>query len=871
MFPATGLIQVLTDPVAPINEKRGIAEEFSRDFGWRPNDFLDVPGALPATNLIVEQGLDNAAMLSFLPSNRRLIDVQPDERRDILSISYNSLVDWHVCIDQGSIQYFYNLADPPEATDAYNFDETDYSALTRKAFDEAVGLTPNPNHMSLDGALLDTISTWRRILRLELGSSLSTSSISALFNAIIFARAVEDFDAKAGAANGRVSLREHVRLSRGSISDAIENCISAHVNTRDTSKLFDRSALDVFENLSSSSVIELIDAFYRHEKVPYDYDFSVMSKYALSKIYERYVAVMQNEESIQFSLFPLTPDEAWNKKLGGIYTPQYIATFFARYLRSRVSRDRFIDSKVVDPACGSGIFLRAIMEQKLLASDLPYYEALEPTLDSLLGVDIDANAVAASRLSLALLYLATRGNLPEDVPIYHEDSLARFAATPLTAEETFDAVLANPPFVRRELQSDVVRQVVSEHAGRVARGKLDTYLAFLAFSIRFLRPGGYGCFVIPQPLLTSDNLRSLRNWILEQAYVRVIADLSAIRVFRANVYVALLIVQRKDGSELPPPPVSLIRCQDDVGLALDDFLSGKHRQTSSYFIFDAPQESLTRATWAVATPEEAALIEKLEAMPRLNEVATVTQGVISGADNVFIIDEEEIPSGEESIYRPLMPDRMVGRYALPEETGRRIFYPFFDGVAMDDSRLMRNFPMTWERLNRHRDTLSARKSLAKHELEWWRLSWPRSPQDVLSPKIVAPEVSLLPRFGLDLSGKWIVSHSPFVRPKTRDSGRELLLTLSAILNSSVLAWYIDLNARKFRNGYNKIGVSLLRRLPIPDLSQIHGPTLRRVVGMARVLENSFEGFDHELASSLDDLVLRELYGLSDEDISLVRP
>ena len=511
------------------------------------------------------------------------------------------------------------------------------------------------------------------------------------------------------------------------------------------------------------------------------------------------------------------------------------------------------------------------MEQKLTGAGSDPARDADKALESLLGVDVDDNAVAASRLSLSLLYLAARGELPKDIPITHDDSLRRFASSGASEDSVFDAVMANPPFVRTEAQSERVRQAIADHVGSAARGKLDTYLAFLVFSIRALRPGGFGFFVVPQPLLTSDNLKSLRDWIRQHAWIRVIADLSAIRVFRANVYVALLVVQRKGIPEQEEPSVALIRCQRDVGLALEDFLDGVHRRTQSYFIFEAPQMALARPTWSVATPEDSSMLDRLEAMPRLNDVAVVRQGAITGADDVFIIDAHDVPRGEEALYRPLLPDRMIGRYALPQETGRRVFYPYVDGTAVTASQLEENFPTTWNRLARNRVVLSSRKSVTPDGTEWWRPTRPRPPHEMLVPKVVVPEVSLLPRFGFDTAGRWVVSHSPFVRARNEQMDEELLLVLTAVLNSSVSAWFIDLNARKYREGYNKIGVALLRRLPIPDLGRIPNAELGRVVTLARELVDPSKEFDNRAASFLDDLVLRELYGLSNEEIAILRP
>ena len=216
----------------------------------------------------------------------------------------------------------------------------------------------------------------------------------------------------------------------------------------------------------------------------------------------------------------------------------------------------------------------------------------------------------------------------------HGDSMECFAV-PSETYDRYDAVMVNPPFVRTELQSDVVRKAIRTHADFGVRGKLDTYLAFLVFSIRALRPGGFGCFVVPQSLLTSDKLKPVRDWISEQAWVRVIADLSAIRVFKASVYVVLLILEKKGDQEPTSPEVSIIRCQRDVGLALDDFLDGNWSRTPSHAIFRSNQESLNRQTWSVPLPEESQLLRKLEAMPRLNEFAVVRPGVITGGRRYF--------------------------------------------------------------------------------------------------------------------------------------------------------------------------------------------------------------------------------------------
>ena len=421
------------------------------------------------------------------------------------------------------------------------------------------------------------------------------------------------------------------------------------------------------------------------------------------------------------------------------------------------------------------------------------------------------------------------------------------------------------------MQTEEVRRAISERVGDLVRVKPDAYSAFLVASIESLRPGGFGCFVVPQSLINSDSLKRLRDWILDQAWVHLVADLSAVRVFRSSVYVVLLIVQKKADAEVGVPQVSVIRCQKDVGLALDDFLDGNHRRTFSYSIFSARQESLARPTWSVPLPEEDGLLDRLESLPKLDSVAHVRQGVITGANDVFVSDSARVPAGEEAVYRPLLPDRKIGRYALPRDTGMSVFYPFLDGVPVSDSQMEVDFPVTWSWLCTHREKLSSRASSRRSPSSWWRPSWPRSPDNIFVPKIVVPKVFLIPRFGVDLSGRWVVSHSPLVTLRSGVNDDDLLLLLTAVLNSSVVAWYLGMNGRRFAKGYSEVAVSLLRRVPIPDLQSVPDRVVRQVVRSARDLSGSFEEFDHGVASALDDLVLRDLYSLSDVDINILKP
>ena len=866
MTVTTDLISRLSDPATSRNNRRDLADSFTRQFGWQQSHILEMPTALPATNLIIEHGIDNAAVLSFLPTNTKTEEVRADDQRNTLALSYNSLIDWHLWIDNESVHYFFNRVDPPSSTYVGRYSPLDYSPLYRSVFDAEAKRPPSPNIPALDDLFLNTISTWRDILALELGPLLTAEAISALMNAIILTRAIEDHHGKMETSTTTPELRQLTSSGNLALGEAIEQSVSTRIGQHGLGTL-NLDTLRVFDSLTLSTRSKLVDAFYTNRAIPYDYDFSIISQYALSNIYERYVAILQHDDSVQLSMFPRPGRLSLNKLMGSIYTPPYIATFFARYLSAQYGPHRFVTAKVADPACGSGVFLRSTMEEKLrVSAETESYVAPDQVLDSLEGYDIDENAAAAGRLSLTLLYLMATGTLPEQVRISTQDSLDTEA--PFTGE--YDAVMANPPFLRTENQRSPLREAIVHHVGFAVKGKLDAYLAFLALSIRALRPGGFGFFVVPHPLLTSDNLRKMRDWIRRETWIRVVVDLSAVRVFEAQVYVVLLVVQKKVSAAIAEPNVDMARCEGEVPQALQDVVQRRRHRTTSYVVFQQPQEALDGLTWSVRGPEEAQLIRSLETLPTVEDFSLVRQGVISGANPAFVIESADVPRGEESLYRPFLRDRMVRRFAMPSEATQYVFYPYHDGRIPSSSELETDFPATWERLLEHQGELSSRRGRDQHT-DWWLPTRMRNPEEVLTPKIVAPRLFLLPRFTVDLTGTWVPSHSAFLRSRDGKGDEDLLLFMAALLNSSVSAWYIDQNARKFAHGFNELTVSLLRRVPIPDPRLVAGPDIRRVVEIARALVSGAIDLDREVEAKLDDLLLDVVYRMSDAEVHLVRP
>jgi hypothetical protein len=810
-------------------------------------------------HLVVEHGLEPSAVITFLDKTCTFSAIQPTDQYSILEISYNNLVDWHLCVEQDRVSFCFNRTRPFTVVQVEPIGRGRFDSLRNEAFDQLVGRRPNPNLPNLDEALIKTISIWKRNLAAEMGASVSNENLSALFNAIIFVRAVEDQNRRSSGNLPRALLDEWEQ-NHDTFRTTIKKCLRRFTEEPVPQELINDDKLAPFDKLEAATVTALFRDFYRNQYAPYNYDFSVMSKHALSRIYEHYSSLLFVEDSPQARFFPAVPEEEWNKTYGSIYTPQFIARFFARFLREQMPPNVFRRIKTVDPACGSGIFLRTLLELQCdPIQDGVTSEAINHAFDNVLGLDVDESASQATRLSLSLLYLTLVGTTPKKLNVLTSESIQYFQAHP-ELKGSFDAVIVNPPFISSGTQSKVMRQRISELMGEDSKGWVDTYLAFLYMGIEMLKPGGRGLYVLPHSFLLSESARPIRRRLSNEAWIQCLADLSAIRVFgELGSYIVLLIFEKKSGLDQKGYAAAIIKCQDSVGHALEDYLDGHKAETNSYSIYDVDQQKFAQDDWIILPETESNIQNRLANLPKLDDYVHIREGMITGADDIFMVDEKAVPDGEGKVFVPLLPDRAMMRYKVPKKTGRCVFYPYINGQRISLDELHAQFRKTYDYLSSHRRELEGRKPVQHGTLEWWLPIWPRLPEHLLRPKIVSPHLILLPKFSIDEEGKYAVSHSPLLYPKEPAVETDLLRFLVAILNSSICHWYISTHSHKYSRGYLMLEPKTLKHIPVPDLARISAKTMRELLDSVgrRLVNQEDTGADKEI-----EKIVLDIYGLS---------
>lgn len=857
------VVRQLISGTLPETDRTVRLQEFSRELGWRPTDRLDLPALRPVASaqLLVEHGLENSAVVSFLHSPKQYSTLSSEERQTLLSVSYNNLVDWHVAIDGHSVDFVYVRTRVPSSVMRYEFSRENYESLRSEIFEQVVGQRPSPNVPPLDDALIKTISLWKRSLSAELGDAVRVEQLARLFNALVFVRALEDQHRRLNPNDNDLLLE---RLRQGSSVPNLRTLLSdvAHeiVRSEIPGFLFHGPDLSAFDGLDQNTVQSLLFDFYQNRYAPYRYDFAVISKHALSRVYEQYVSLLRRDQSTQLSFLPQLPSEFSDKSQGAVYTPQFIARFFSRFLREHISPFQFKRLRTIDPACGSGIFLRTLLEfQCDPANDALLPELIQAAFANAVGLDKDPNAVAATQLSLSLLHLVLTNRLPSALSVFQKDFFDREPAA--QADAPFDAVVTNPPFVSLDVQDVATRTRLAEYLGSKASGRMDLYLAFLKNAVDRLAPGGFALLVLPHSFLLSKSARSIRDWVLDKCWVWCLADLSAIRVFEdTSVYVILLIVQRK-GDNFPEVRAKIIKCQDQVGHALQDAIEGKEIEGKFYSIHEVEQSEFRSDGWLILPPTESAINKRLEGLPRLVEFLEIRQGIVTGADDVFIMDSKSVPRDERALFVPLLRDREMEPYTVPRRTSESVFFPYLSGTKVTEERLQEDFPKTWAYLIKNRKRLIERKALTRYRKAWWEPMWPREPGILLRPKLVVPHLVIMPRFALDERGRYAVSRSPFLIARVQSDEEQILKLMLAILNSSACFWYIQTHSHKYQHGYTMLESKTLAKTPVPDIGRWTSSEKKKLLTMVDMRlaadRNQLEALDSEI-----DRFISDAYGLS---------
>lgn len=823
-------------------------ERLATAIGWSGDQLIERNIKAPSGRLIRLQSahLDGESAVVFSHFNGRA------SREDLDAVSlygYHASSHWGLVADGDGVHVlsarwlrdgdWYRL--PPidcstesrdsSLLDVFSPEAVRQSEPTRRLLDYD---SPTAFLKAVDEALVERLDTWReKAVRYSRGAvSRTDEQLQTLYAQLFVLRTVEDREL-----DDTIPPILEAATSPDTFDRQRWATIFERAQHRIGSDLFAEDATRSIESFILSGVIRDL---YFPARVPgrdVRYDFSWISADVLGSAYEKYLSTVLQPAPLpaQTELF-VQPQRgverlSVRKSAGAYYTPRFLTTYLATTCLNKafIDRDEGSIPKIIDFACGSGSFLVAAVDQ--LLSHLKRQDAgrawAREIVDGgyIVGIDIDPKAVTAARLHLWQRLIEE----PHALPL---PNLSRFIrqADGLNGDSwgdllgDYDVVLGNPPFLATSLVTNRERL---EAAYTTARGRYDFSSLFVERAIQILRPGGVLGLVIPNRLFINKSAQPLRQALTTHCHLDVIVDFGSTKLFDADAYVGC-VVAHKMTEAVPRSPVRVVIVRSlepdfmtsellqaeaqDVGSGQDQLVSYEARQPSS-------------GPWQLLSAREQRTRVLLdEASVPLSNVATVAQGIRTGANDIFVLEVLDddgaslarVMNGlseqwfiERDLLEPLVFGSELVRFTDVQPI-RKLLYPYRSGRAISEIELRERYPRAQEYLWAYRDVLAARSSLRGTGAEHFELIRPRDERWLRRPKLLIRDLAPATAFAADTVGSAFLVGGTAVAPADPDH----TLPLLAYLNSPLISRFAERQAPTFRGDFFKFEPGVISRIPV---------------------------------------------------------
>lgn len=638
----------------------------------------------------------------------------------------------------------------------------------------------------------------------------------------------------------------------------------------------------LFRQDDTINALALPDGVCEGFKAMGDYDFaSEVSVTVLGHIFEQSIADVERLQALARG--EETEEERTNgttgrrKRDGVVYTPDYIARFivaetlgahldeaFTEILRAHAKagadlsdyaaipwrrksaeleawqayRDRLKTLRIVDPACGSGVFL--IMAFDYLKAELGrvndkiaalqgerhIQDLIDPDSEiltnNLFGVDVNSESIEIAKLSLWIktarrgkVLDSLSGNLRVGDSLIEDSNFAYLdhaftwetAFPSVFAEGGFDVVLGNPPYVRMEHLKALKPYL--ENRYEVVSGRADLYFYFFERGIRLLKEGGRLGYVCNSTFLNTKAATGLRSYLLRNSQLENLVNFGDIQIFEGVATLPMIVTLRRrttteDGQ---------IRFWHLDEMPSDNFQSAYARQHITF-----PQAALTTAPWHFEGGSLMILRNKiLFGHKTLKEVyGSPLYGIKTGLNAAFVIDTATkerlcaLDPKSVDLLKPFLEGKDVKRWRA-EPRGLWLIYIPKNRIEID------NYPAIRDWLLPFRGKLEARAT----KQEWFEL---QQAQEAYATGFSESRVFYAHfnrRYFFYTEGEYLPNDKGYVIP-TKDRH------LCPLLVSKAMWFIISDLAPQVIGGSRELRAHYMESLPIPNMSDSDKERLSRL-------------------------------------------
>ena len=594
------------------------------------------------------------------------------------------------------------------------------------------------------------------------------------------------------------------------------------------------------------------------------------------------------------------------------YTPDSLVDYIVRRaLRPLLDTpDNLSQIRIIDPACGSGLFLLKAYEvladcwQKTFGN-FSAKDAKFILENSLFGIDIDEQAVLETKKNLlqkACLSEHDCVNINKNIAVGDalflrpsstlippsEQDFNELLTNEFFTKHSFDCVVGNPPYVRIQ---NTPREKRERYAlsYTTAAGRFDIAALFLELSEYLLSEKGRLGFIVSNKILSTAGAKKIRFFLLKHFSIEEIVDLGDTKLFDAAVLPMILIAGRvnengdciayssitelHNGAANKSSTTDLLQLLEKTEIPFEANVSFADRDFQVQRFYANPPSRQTNV-WTFHNERQNYLLAKI----RHNSACTIDElarkisvGLKTTADNVFIkpMTQEFVQQKtlERDLVFPVIESHNVERWTYSWNPQQDLFvlYPHIEKNGRVIPVELDVYPKIKEYLESNRTQLEARAYLSDSGRRWYEIWVHQSPSDFRRRKIITPDLSSHNRFALDDRGFYVNGTCFYLI--LMDESDISYYSILGLLNSKVIEYFHkttsgnSLYAKRFRYWSSYIqGYPVAKRLLTdPDIRSLLARNVSNLLNTTNMAERA------ELEKENDRLCY-ELFGFTDDEI-----
>ncbi len=268
------------------------------------------------------------------------------------------------------------------------------------------------------------------------------------------------------------------------------------------------------------------------------------------------------------------------------------------------------------------------------------------------------------------------------------------------------------------------------------------------------------------------------------------------------------------------------------------FTDGKktYKKSSGLIKFGKTREN----SWTMLSDEESEWISKIEHNSHctVSDIFKVRVGIKTTADKIFISDKWESLNSikpEDELLKDLISQENIEPWNFCDEKKLKVLYPHFAQNGKKQTINIEEYPKAHKYLKQHEEKLRGRKYLIEAGRNWFEIWVPQNPALWDLPKLVFPDISVIPRFYFDDTGK-IVNGNCYWIVVEKKADTDKLLLIQGIANSNLMTKYHDLVfSNKLYSGRRRYFSQYVENYPLPDYDS---PQSKAIIDNVKIINSN---------------------------------